>query len=92
MFVLDTNVVSELRKVKSGKADQNVSAWASTVLPSTLFLSAITVLELETGVLMLERRNSVAGAVLREWFDQHVLPAFAGRILVFDEVIVRRCA
>jgi predicted nucleic acid-binding protein len=92
MFVLDTNVVSELRKVKSGKADQNVSAWAATVLPSTLFLSAITILELETGVLLLERRDSVAGAVLREWFDRHVLPAFAGRILVFDEVVARRCA
>jgi predicted nucleic acid-binding protein len=92
MFVLDTNVVSELRKVKSGKADMNVAAWSATVLPSTLFLSAITILELETGVLLLERRDSRAGAVLREWLDGHVLPAFAGRILAFDEVIAKRCA
>jgi len=92
MFVLDTNVVSELRKAKSGKADRHVAAWSATVLPNTLFLSAITVLELEIGVRLLDRRDSAAGAVLREWLDGHVLPAFAGRILAFDEVVARRCA
>ena len=55
MFVLDTNVVSELRKAKSGKADRNVTAWASTAIPGSLFISAISVLELETGVRLIER-------------------------------------
>lgn len=50
MFVLDTNVVSELRKAKAGKADKNVTTWAASVPPGSLFLSAITILELETGV------------------------------------------
>jgi len=92
MFVLDTNVVSELRKVKSGKADRNVSAWSASVSASTLFLSAVTILELETGVLLLERRDPASGAVLRQWLDGHVFPAFAGRVLAFDEVVARRCA
>jgi toxin FitB len=92
MFVLDTNVVSELRKVKSGKADRNVGAWAASVSAGVLYLSAVTILELEIGVLLLERKDPPAGAVLRQWLDEHVLPAFAGRILPLDEVVARRCA
>ncbi len=56
MFVLDTDVVSELRKVRAGKADRNVAAWCSTVDASVLFVSAITIMELETGVLQVGRR------------------------------------
>ena len=81
MYLLDTNVISELRKVKSGRADQKVVAWARSVPVDSLFLSAISVLELETGVLLAERRDSAQGAVLRAWFETHVLPAFSGRIL-----------
>lgn len=92
MFVLDTNVVSELRKAKAGKADKNVTAWAARVPPAGLFLSAITILELETGVLLVERRNPAQGAILRAWLDVHVLPAFAGRVLDVDTAIAQRCA
>lgn len=92
MFVLDTNVVSELRKAKAGKADKNVTAWAARVPPGGLFLSAITILELETGVLLVERRNPAQGAILRAWLDVHVLPAFAGRVLDVDTAIAQRCA
>lgn len=92
MFVLDTNVVSELRKAKAGKADRNVTAWAARVPAGGLFLSAITVLELETGVLLVERRNPAQGAILRAWLDVHVLPAFAGRVLDVDTAVARRCA
>lgn len=92
MFVLDTNVVSELRKAKAGKADRNVTAWAARVPAGGLFLSAITILELETGVLLVERRNPAQGAVLRAWLEVHVLPAFAGRVLDVDTAIARRCA
>lgn len=63
MFVLDTNVVSELRKVRAGKADRNVAAWCSTVDASVLFVSAITIMELETGVLQAERRDTEQGAL-----------------------------
>ena len=84
MFILDTNVVSELRKIRQGKADSRVSAWADGVAASDLYLSAITIEELEIGVLLAERRDAAQGAILRTWLDQQVLPAFSGRILAVD--------
>ena len=92
MFVLDTNVVSELRKAKAGKADKNVTAWAATVPPGGLFVSAITILELEIGSLLVERRDTQQGTILRTWLDSHVVPAFAGRVLAVDTAVARRCA
>jgi predicted nucleic acid-binding protein len=92
MFVLDTNIVSELRKVRSGKADGNVAAWADRVDAITLYVSAITILELETGVLRMEYRDPTQGALLRAWMDHHVLPEFAGRVLPIDTEVARRCA
>lgn len=92
MFILDTNVVSELRKVHAGKADRNVAAWAATVDAGTLHLSSITVLELELGVLQAERRDAPQGALLRTWLDTRVLPEFNGRILAIDSAVAQRCA
>ncbi|MDH4274664.1 MAG: type II toxin-antitoxin system VapC family toxin [Gammaproteobacteria bacterium] len=92
MFILDTNVVSELRKAKTGKADKNVSAWAIKVAPGSLFLSAVTILELEMGVLQVERRDAAQGAILRAWLDNHVLPAFLGRVLAVDTAVAQCCA
>jgi hypothetical protein len=92
MFILDTNVVSELRKAKVGKVDRNVTAWAASVPAGSLFLSVITILELETGVLLVGRRDQAQGALLRTWMDKHVLPAFAGRILAIDVAVAQRCA
>jgi toxin FitB len=90
MFVLDTNVVSELRK--GAKAEKSVVAWASGQPSASMFLSVITVLELENGVLAIERRDPVAGAVLRTWLDDHVLAVFAERVLPLDVNVARRCA
>jgi predicted nucleic acid-binding protein len=92
MFVLDTNVVSELRKAKAGKANRCVTAWAATMLPAALFISAITVLELELGVLLIERRDARQGALLRAWLDGQVVPAFTGRVLPVDTVVAQRAA
>lgn len=92
MYVLDTNVVSELRKAKSGKANPGVVAWAAGVVPGSLFISAITVMEIEMGVLQIERRDAAQGALLRAWLDQNVLPAFASRILPVDVTVAQRCA
>jgi predicted nucleic acid-binding protein len=92
MYLLDTNVVSELRKAKAGKADKNVKAWADSVSATSLYLSSITILELETGILSIERRDPKQGALLRTWFDGHVLPAFSGRILAIDVAVALRCA
>lgn len=92
MFLIDTNVVSELRKARSGKADINVSAWTKTVDASVLFISAITVMELEMGVLQVERRDAAQGAMLRTWLERHVLTEFADRVLPIDTAAARRCA
>jgi toxin FitB len=92
MYLLDTNVVSELRKAKSGKADKNVLAWANSVAASSLFLSVVTIMELETGVLLIERRDPTQGAVLRSWLNAHVLPAFLEKILPVDTAVAQCCA
>ena len=92
MYLLDTNVISELRKAKSGKAHKNVIAWAKRIPVSSLFISVITVLELETGILLVERRDPSQGAVLRSWINTHVLPAFSERVIPLDIAIAQRCA
>ena len=92
MFLLDTNVVSELRKIRLGRADKNVARWADSVDAADLYLSAITVQELEMGVLLVERRDPPQGAIFRSWFESHVLPAFAGRILPVDTAVAQPCA
>lgn len=92
MFVLDTNVISELRKVSRGGADTNVASWASEVDASTLFVSVISVMELEMGVLAAERRDAKQGTMLREWLDHQVLIEFSKRTLVIDTAIAQCCA
>src|SRR5690606_37391674 len=92
MYLLDTNVVSELRKAKSGKAHPSVVQWAQSVATSTLCISAITVLELETGILLMEHKDAQQGALLRTWMTTHVLPAFAHRTLAVDTAVALRCA
>jgi predicted nucleic acid-binding protein len=92
MFLLDTNVVSELRKVSLGKADLNVAAWADSVEAGDLYLSVISLQELEIGVLLAERRDPQQGTVFRTWLDHHVLPAFGDRILAVDWAVAKRSA
>src|ERR1700722_2425202 len=82
----------KLRKAKAGKANRNVRAWANGVSASTLFLSAISILELEIGILLIERRDRSQGAILRSWMEGHVLPTFFGRILPVDTPVAQRCA
>ena len=91
MYLLDTNVVSELRKAPTGKADPNVIKWASNTHPEMLYLSVITVLELEMGILLMERRDQHQGSLLRRWLEHQVLPAFDGRILSVDTAVARKC-
>ncbi len=92
MYVLDTNVVSELRKVRTGKANANVAVWSESVDAAQLYVSAITILELELGVLSIERKDAAQGALLRAWLEQHVLPEFQERTLPIDIAVAQRCA
>jgi predicted nucleic acid-binding protein len=95
MYILDTNVISELRKAK--KTHPNVKKWAERVPSASLYISVISVLELEIGILLVDRRDKdrrdhQQGAILRAWMDLHVLPTFSGRILAIDTDVARRCA
>jgi toxin FitB len=92
MYLLDTNVISELRKVRTGKADAHVAAWADSVEASDLYLSVITLQAIAIGVLLAERRDPVQGAVLRTWLKHQVMPAFDGRVLQVDTAIALRSA
>ena len=92
MFILDTNVISELRRAGQGKADENVVNWAKSVDATSLYISVRTVLEIEAGILQVERRDTQQAAVLRSWFENHVLRAFEKRILPIDAAVARRCA
>ena len=92
MYLLDTNVVSELRKIGAGRANVRVALWADSVDAADLYISVITVQELEIGVAMALRRDATQGAVLRSWMDKHVLPAFENRILPVSLAVAVRSA
>jgi predicted nucleic acid-binding protein len=90
MFLLDTNVISELRRPE--RANRNVLAWAATSSAASSFLSAISILEIEIGTLQLARKDSAQGAILRAWIDEQILTRFAGRILPVDTRVAQHCA
>ena len=90
MILVDTNVVSALRRLD--RATANFAAWARSTPFTDLYVSVITIQELETGVLLLERRDSSQGETLRDWLDNHVLENLRGRILPFDVAVAKRCA
>ena len=90
MFLLDTNVISELRRPE--RADRNVVAWAGAISAASFFLSAISILEIELGAFQIARKDAAQGAVLRAWIDDQILPRFEGRILAVDTIVAQRCA
>lgn len=90
MFILDTNVPLELRPGKPQQSEA-VRAWAAGIPSSQFFLSSITVLELEIGILQLERREPPQGSAMRAWFDA-LVAQFQGRILFFDVAAAMKCA
>jgi toxin FitB len=92
MYLLDTNVISELRKAGDGKADANVIAWLSRQDATAFYVSAVTLFELELGILRMERRDAEQGARLRTWLSTRVLPEFAERTLPLDSTVAMRCA
>jgi len=92
MYLIDTNVISELRKAGTKRIDKNVAAWTKAIPAHDMYLSVVSLLELETGTLLLERRDPVQGHLLRRWLTDRVLSAFSGRIIPVDVEIVRRCA
>lgn len=92
MYLLDTNVVSEFRKITIGRGNHDVARWAANLRSETLYLSSVTILEIDTGILLLERRDVAAADNIRRWLIDYVLPEFAGRIMPFDVEEARQCA
>jgi toxin FitB len=92
VFLLDTNVVSELRKVGSLKVNRQVEDWAKSTPAVQTFISTITIFELERGVLLMERRDNQQGRVLRQWLDDYVLNHYRDRIIPISIAIAQRCA
>lgn len=92
MYLLDTNVVSEIRKTGTGRADPHVVTWANRVDTGLTYISVITIQELERGVLLAERRDPASGSILRSWLNDDVYEAFDGRILPVDTGVARIAA
>jgi predicted nucleic acid-binding protein len=92
MYLLDTQIVLELRRAKTRRTDPGLTSWAAGVAPQSLFISALTLLELETAVERLERKDKAGSAALRTWLDERVMTAFAGRILPVDAAVARQRA
>lgn len=92
MYLVDTNVVSELRKKNSGKADQKVVKWSQSIANESLFISVITIMEIEIGILAMIRKDPLQGNHLRMWMDSQVMPFFNGRVLAMDTAVAQACA
>lgn len=87
MYVLDTNVISELRR--RAKAHAGVRAWSESIPVAQTYLSSITVFEVELGTLRLERKDKGQARILRDWIDNHILRHFADRILAIDAAVAQ---
>lgn len=92
MFLIDTNVLSESRKARTGRADPRVVAWLAATDPATTFISAMTMFELELGVVRVERRDAAQGRILRHWLENIVKAGFSGRVLALDGAVAATCA
>lgn len=88
-YLIDTNVVSELRKVS--RCDQNVAAWQTGVAPDECFVSTITLMEIRLGIFTARRTNADFARILEQWYEALVKPGFAGRILPVDVEVSERC-
>jgi toxin FitB len=92
MYLLDTNVVSELRKISAGKAHPHVTTWSNKLDPALFYISVITIHEIEVGTLRTERRDKIQGAMYRKWLENEVVVGFSGRIVPIDFEIARAAA
>ncbi|MBO9518883.1 MAG: VapC toxin family PIN domain ribonuclease [Porphyrobacter sp.] len=92
MYLLDTRMLLDLREARRAGGDPALAAWAERTSAQQMFLSALTLLELESAATAAGRRGKDAGSVWRDWLDRQVSPAFEGRILPVDAAVVRRRA
>lgn len=92
MYVLDTNVLSEMRKLRKGVVHPQVRLWSESANISDLYLSSLTVQEIEIGSVRLRKRDPSQSLLFKRWLEETVLVDFAGRILPVDADVARRSA
>ena len=92
MYLIDTNVLSEFRRIGTGLGSPQVAEWAAKISSQLQFISVITLLELERGQRRMARKDIRQGQMLRVWLDQSVIPSLASRILDVDQAVVTQCA
>lgn len=92
MFLLDTNVISEQRRMGTARENPAVAAWTRATDLETMLVSVVTLRELETWVLLRARRDQAQGERMRVWFERGVIDAFASRILPVDREVASRCS
>ena len=92
MYLLDTNIISEIRKLAKNKCDKNVADWVRSTSKDLMFTNAVVMMELERSVMSIEHKDTTQGELLRHWFEMDVKPAFHGKILKIDEQTAQICA
>lgn len=92
MYLLDTNIISEIRKLAKNKCDKNVADWVRSTSKDLMFTNAVVMMGLERGVMSIERKDTTQGKLLRHWFEMDVKPAFHGKTLKIDEQTAQICA
>lgn len=92
MYLLDTNIISESRKLGTPRVDPNAARWFDEIDVETSFVSAMTVFELERGVRQMERRDAGQGLALRRWFDDQIMTTYERRTLPLSSAVALICA
>lgn len=92
MYLIDTNIISELRKGNTSKINENVALWANSVNINELYISVITIQELQTGVSLIERKDKDQAKILQKWLDYYVLETFKERILSINTEVALTCS
>jgi toxin FitB len=92
MFLLDTNIISESRKLGTSRIDPHAALWFAQVDVETSFVSAMTIFELERGVRQMERRDAKQGLVLRHWFEDLIMATYEHRTLPLSRAVALVCA
>ena len=92
MYILATDVLAELRKAPSDGANPRVISWAKAQHPEELYISVISLLEIERGIVEVERYDAHQGRALRTWFQHQLKASFAPRTLAIDIVVAEHCA
>ena len=92
MYLLDTNIISESRKLGTSRVDPRAARWFDRVDVETTFVSAMTIFELERGVRQMERRDAAQGSVLRRWLDDQVMATYEHRTLPLSRAVALICA